>query len=88
MDSVTVLIEIAGWVGALAILASYLLVSTGRLSGRSAVFQTMNMVGALGFIINSAWHGARPSAVLNIIWLFIALASLFHLWTKRPARGA
>ncbi|MFM9829233.1 MAG: hypothetical protein ACKVOB_10905 [Sphingomonas sp.] len=87
MTPVEIAVEAAGWVGALAILVSYLLVSTGRLSGQSMLFQTMNMVGAIGFIINSAWHGALPSTVLNIIWLGIALATLFHLWTKRARRS-
>ncbi len=81
-------VEAAGWIGALAILVSYLLVSTGRLSGQSTRFQLMNMVGAIGFIINSAWHGALPSTVLNIIWLGIALATLYHLWTQRSRSTA
>lgn len=83
MTPLDIAIEVAGWIGALAILVSYLLVSAGRLSGQSARFQLMNMVGAIGFIINSAWHGALPSTVLNIIWLGIALATLFHFRTKR-----
>jgi len=71
------LIEVVGWAAALIILASYLLVSTGRLSGQSATFQWMNVFGAAGFILNSGWHGALPSAVLNIAW---AAIGIFTLW--------
>ncbi|OYY71700.1 hypothetical protein [Sphingomonas sp. 28-63-12] len=82
----TNLIEIIGWAAALLILASYLLVSTGRLSGTSAAFQWMNVIGAAGFIVNSGWHHALPSAVLNIAWMAIGLVALLRLRrTRLPA---
>jgi len=34
-----IVIEIAGWVGAVLVLIGYVLVSTGRLEGRSVAFQ-------------------------------------------------
>lgn len=74
-----IVIEVVGWAAALTILASYLLVSTGRLSGRSIAFQWMNVAGAAGFVINSGYHGALPSAVLNIAWAAIGLATLWSL---------
>ena len=82
----TILIEIIGWVAALLILASYLLVSTGRLSGTSVAFQWMNVIGAAGFIINSGYHRALPSAVLNIAWAAIGLVTLWRI--ARTARAS
>lgn len=79
-----IVIEVVGWAAALTILASYLLVSTGRLSGRSIAFQWMNVAGAAGFVINSGYHGALPSAVLNIAWAAIGLATLWSL-SRRSA---
>lgn len=76
----TVLIEAAGWGGATLILVAYILLSLGRLDGRSRTFQWMNVVGAAGFIVNSGWHGAIPSAALNLVWLGVGLATL---WTLR-----
>ena len=81
----TLLIEIIGWAAALLILASYLLVSLGRLSGTSPAFQWMNVVGAAGFIVNSGWHGALPSAVLNIAWAAIGIVTLVRLARVRPS---
>ena len=78
----TLLIEAAGWIGAALILGSYILVSTGRLAGRSRTFQWMNVGGAAGFVVNSGWHGAIPSTVLNVVWLGVGLATL---WTLRRA---
>ena len=69
-------IEAAGWAGAVLVLAAYGLASAGRLDGRSATFQWLNLVGAAGFVINTAWHGAIPSMVLNIIWCGIAVVTL------------
>lgn len=80
-----IIIEIIGWTAALLILASYLLVSMGRLSGTSATFQWMNVVGAAGFILNSGWHGALPSAVLNIAWAAIGIFTLVRLARVRSS---
>jgi hypothetical protein len=72
-------IEIVGWAAALLILASYILVSTGRLTGQSNVYQWMNVVGAAGFVVNTWWHGALPSAVLNVVWCLVGLLALWNL---------
>ena len=82
---IDIAIEVVGWAAALLILASYLLVSSGRLSGQSAAFQWMNVVGAAGFIVNSGWHGALPSAILNIAWMAIGLVTLIGLARRRRA---
>ena len=81
----TLAIEAIGWIGAGLILASYLLVSAGRLSGQSRAFQWLNVVGAAGFIVNSGWHGALPSTILNIVWLAIGLATLWRIGRGTPA---
>ena len=79
----TSLIEIVGWAAALLILVSYLLVSMGRLSGQSATFQRMNVIGAAGFILNSGWHGAWPSTSLNVAWAAIGLVTLWRIERAR-----
>lgn len=78
----TYLVETAGWIGAALILGSYVLVSVGKLQGRSRTFQWMNVAGAAGFVVNSGAHGALPSTALNIIWLGVGLATLWTL--RRP----
>jgi len=77
-----IVIEIAGWVGAVLVLIGYVLVSTGRLEGRSVAFQVLNLIGALGFIANTAWHGAIPSMALNIVWSAIAIYTLARIWSS------
>jgi len=47
------------------------------------------VVGAAGFVINGWWHGALPSASLNVLWLLIgAIASWRILKKKSSATSA
>ncbi len=80
----TLLIEIIGWLAAAIILASYILLSLGRLEARGYVYQWMNVIGAGGFVLNSGYNGAMPSAGLNVVW---ALMGVFTLWSVWRARG-
>jgi hypothetical protein len=59
----------------------------GRLSGRSPLYQAMNVVGAAGFVANGWWHGALPSASLNVIWLLIGAVALWRILRRRGERA-
>ena len=69
-------IEVIGWAGALLVLVAYALVSAGRVSPRSLCYQALNIGGAIGLVINSAWNGAIPSAVVNLVWIGIGVYAL------------
>ncbi len=68
-----VVVEVIGWVGATLILGAYALLSAGKVRAESLTYQLMNILGAAGFIVNSGWNGALPSAALNVIWMGIGL---------------
>ncbi len=70
--------------GASLILGAYLLLSMGKVDGRTPLYQGMNVVGAAGFIVNGWYHGAIPSATLNVVWLLIGAVSLWRI-RKGPA---
>ena len=78
------LVEIAGWIAAVLILTAYGLLSAGKLTGKSVSYQLMNIVGAIGFVINTGYNGAIPSAVLNVIWVGIGVWALVKI---RMSRG-
>jgi hypothetical protein len=80
---VALFVEIVGWAGAILVLIAYVGVSTGRLSGGSAIFQWLNAVGAAFFILNTWWHGAFPSMVLNIIWAVVGFSTLWRIFRRR-----
>ena len=48
----------------------------------------MNVAGAAGFIVNGWWHGALPSAVLNVIWLMIGAVALLRIAGRRRIANA
>ena len=55
----------------------------GRVTGQSPLYQAMNVAGAAGFIVNGWWHGAIPSAALNVLWLFIGIVALWRIALRR-----
>ena len=57
-------------------LSAYLLLTSGRIDSRSRAYQWLNVLAGMGFIVNSGWNGAYPSAFLNVIWVAIALYGL------------
>jgi hypothetical protein len=74
-------------VGALLILLAYALLSLGKVTGQSALYQGMNVVGAAGFIVNGWWHGAIPSASLNVVWMLIGGFALLRILKRRRTGG-
>ena len=76
-------IEIAGWAAAGLILAAYGLLTAGRLTAKSPAYHWMNVAGAAGFVINSGWNGAWPSATLNVVWMGIGVFALWRMIAKR-----
>jgi len=79
------MVEAAGWGGALLILSGYLLISAGRVTGQSPLYQWMNVAGAAGFIVNGWWHGAVPSAALNVVWMLIGGIALWRIMRRKDA---
>ena len=67
---------------------AYLLLSAGRVTGESLVYQGMNVAGAAGFIVNGWWHGALPSATLNVLWLMIGLFASIRILKRRKRKAA
>lgn len=82
------LVEIAGWGGALLILLGYLLITAGKLTGRSLAYQAMNVAGAGGFIVNGWWHRALPSATLNVVWLLIGVIASWRILKRGSSTSA
>jgi hypothetical protein len=60
----------------------------GRVTGQSALYQAMNVAGAAGFIVNGWWHGALPSAALNVIWMLIGAVTLWRIRKRGSSTSA
>ncbi|GAA0983569.1 hypothetical protein GCM10009555_055590 [Acrocarpospora macrocephala] len=81
-------ITILGTAGAIALLIAYGMVSSSRLSGDGVAYQAINLGGALTLAINSGYHGAWPSAILNVIWTAIGALAIGKFIAKRAAARA
>ncbi|MBP2702560.1 hypothetical protein JOL79_01935 [Microbispora sp. RL4-1S] len=79
------LITIVGTVGAVVMLYGYAMVSAGRMSGDGTAFQVLNLAGAVTLMVNSGYHSAWPSAVLNMVWSGIGVFTLGRLVSRRAA---
>ncbi len=65
-----------GWVGAVALLVPYALVSSKKLEGDSAAFQLLNISGSILLAANTIFYGSYPSTFVNLIWAGIAVFSI------------
>jgi hypothetical protein len=65
-----------GWVGAIALLIAYAMISHKKLEGDSATFQLLNIGGSLLLAANTIFYGSYPSTFVNLIWAGIAVFSI------------
>jgi hypothetical protein len=72
VNNLTLVIDLAGWIGALLLLVAFGLNALGSLSARSRWYLTLNILGSVLLIVNTGWHRAWPSAFVNVVWVIIA----------------
>ena len=73
--------ELFGWVGAILVLIAYYLVSTEKTSSRSIGFQALNIGGAICLVLYTYNCKAYASMSVNLIWIFIGIASVSKVST-------
>jgi len=73
-------LEIFGWYGTVAIVGAYALVSFSIIQSNSALYQLLNLTGAIGIVAISLAKKAYQPATLNIIWAVIAAIALIKLF--------
>ena len=69
-------VNVLGWVGVVALLSAYWLVSTQKARGDSTTYQGMNLLGAILVLVNSSYYGAYPSVGVNAAWIAIGAYAL------------
>jgi hypothetical protein len=83
----SVTIEVIGWVAALLILGAYGLLTAGRLNASDPAYQWMNVVGALGILLNSGWaelYRPPPERRLDGHWVAALARSGSYAEDRRP----
>ena len=76
-------IDTLGWIGSIEVVLAYGLISTNKIQGNAITYQLLNLTGAIFLIINTYYYHAYPSTFINIVWVFIALNSLYGASKKR-----
>lgn len=70
------LIEIIGWIGTILIVGAYFLNINGKIKSTAVPYILANLVGGILFSIYTYAHRTWPNMVVNVIWVFIAIAAL------------
>lgn len=71
--------ELFGWLGVICVLAGYFFVTIGQISGNSATYHLMMLVGSIFVaVISVKKHNLQP-AVLNILFAVFASVALIRL---------
>ena len=84
--SLMMVVTALGWVGAIAGLVAYAMVSRGRWSADSLAFQCTNVLAAGTMLTVAAANGVWPSAASNIAAIAIGANALFTVFrAKRRA---
>jgi len=73
-----ILIEILGWTGSLLVVIAYAMNLNKKMEADSWAYYAMNIAGSGLLIINTAFHHAFPSMVVNIIWVFIPVITILR----------
>lgn len=73
-----VFVEIIGWISSLLIVGAYFFNIQGKLSSDDKRYIWANLIGGIGFIINTVHHHAYPSAMVNVVWVIIALGAIIR----------
>ena len=73
------LIDIFGWLGSVAVITAYALISSNKVNSRSRAYQALNLFGSLCLVVNTAYYRAFPSTVVNLVWLAIAAFTLVRI---------
>jgi len=74
-----IVVDITGWLGAALLLAAYGLVSFKKILPEAGRYQFFNAVGSCCLIVNTMYYRAYPSALVNVVWIVIAISATYRL---------
>lgn len=73
-----ILIETVGYASGILVLIAFLLNAYNFISSQSNIYRWLNIIGSLGLIIHTYVHHAYPSTIVNVVWIIVAITSLFR----------
>lgn len=79
-------IDMIGWIGSAMIVGAYAFNTYGKIRSDSHIYHWLNIIGSICLVINTYYHNAIPSTVVNAIWIVIALLGLLRIRRVRKKR--
>lgn len=77
--------NVVGWVGTIALLLSFWLLTVKRIKSDGYQYQALNAVGAFFLAFATAQAQAWSAVALNVIWCIVACTGLARSRKERPA---
>ncbi len=79
----TFFVEFLGWLGSALVLLAYAFNLRGRWATSNPTYLWCNVIGGISLIFNTIFHQAYPSALLNLVWVVVALPALLRRFVNR-----
>jgi len=79
----SVTMQTLGWLGTLAYLLGYFLLSIHKISA-GKLYHILNIAGAIGLICNALYLTDYPNIVVNVAWLAIAVFAIYRNTRRTP----
>lgn len=79
------ILETLGWLGVVAYVLAYLLLTIGVLKPNGYPFHILNMVGAGTLIAYSLEYGDKPNVAVNVIWLMIGVGAVVRRLARKSS---
>lgn len=73
MSMSSFLVDVLGWIGGIALILAYGLVSQKKIDPQSMSYHLLNIFGALLLIINTYFYGAYPSTAVSVVWVIVGI---------------
>lgn len=77
------LLEIVGWVGVIAYVTAYALLSLGRLKATQTIYHGLNALGGLSLVVYAQLREDVPNMIVNLAWFSIAVFSIIRISAKK-----
>ncbi|AUC83957.1 hypothetical protein CW731_01025 [Polaribacter sp. ALD11] len=71
-----------GWAGALLFIIAYLFLLLEIFTTKEKMYHIFNALGAICLLINALYLDDTPNLVVNLVWLIIAIISIFKIFLK------
>ncbi|WP_343690726.1 hypothetical protein [Chitinophaga sp.] len=71
--------EYLGWLGTFSYVSSYALLALNRISADKITYHLLNVLGAVGLVINALHFKDNTNILVNAVWFIIGTAAIINI---------